>query len=140
MVMRQLEEGAHARTNKAMLEFNRYNLEELAVHTTIKNDKRTNIIDQGCCKPYALSPFKVQELFDKLDRVRRAGGVAHFSERQSFEGHLCCGIMIDFDIKTPIEDARLNPRDYARLATALVKQLYEDLETGDTFSTHVFFI
>jgi len=49
---------------------------------TPKGDPRTNVIDQGAGRTYALPPDMLQRLLALLDACRCEGTVTHFSERQ----------------------------------------------------------
>jgi len=65
---------------------------------TAKGSANTNVIDQVNKRTYAFTDLERRQLYEKLDRCRRAGISTHFSERQWYENCSYTGMMIDFDL------------------------------------------
>lgn len=122
-------------------------------YQTQRGDERTNIIDQGERKTYALPREQLATLFQLLEAARCEGSATHFSERQGSVAAPRTGLMLDFDIHTRQRRPAFTDRHYFRIAAALLAVLQRDIDFGaqlpkspltgrppTEFTTPVFFI
>lgn len=95
---------------------------------TARGEERTNVIDQGARRTYALAPPALAALFRALEACRLEGTAAHWSERQGTVAAPLSGLMLDFDVATPREGAALAEGAAKRLCSALVSYLRRDVD------------
>jgi len=104
------------------------------IYTTDKKDERTNIIDQGERKTYALPSKELYELFTILEECRLEGSIMHFSERQLDP----CGFMLDFDLIVSNKQLELTDKLLSRLTNILFNELKKDIIFDNTIQ-YVFY-
>jgi phage/plasmid-associated DNA primase len=92
-------------------------------YSTSKNDKNTNIIDQGDKKTYAIPYDSLLILFKHLNMCRLENSITHFSEKQVDQS----GLMLDFDIITTNKNIKLTDRQLYRLTGSLIISLCKDI-------------
>jgi phage/plasmid-associated DNA primase len=103
-------------------------------YATQKKDERTNIIDQGEKKTYALPTEFILQLFKYLNTCRLEGSITHLSEKQSGKS----GIMLDLDIITTNKQVCLTDKHLYRLTGSIFVSLQRDLKFG-TDCCHIFY-
>ena len=96
-------------------------------YSTPRKDDKTNIIDQGEKKTYALPNELLIQLFKHLNECRIEKSITHFSEKQNEQ----CGFMLDVDIITTNKNAALTDTHYYHLTSALLMSLQQDLHLDD---------
>lgn len=105
------------------------------IYATQKKDERTNIIDQGEKKTYALPPDSLLELFKHLNECRLEKSIMHFSEKQGDQS----GFMLDLDIITTNKLATLTDKHLYRLTGALFISLQRDLKFDSQQQQYIFY-
>ena len=104
------------------------------IYSTQKKDDKTNIIDQGEKKTYALPNDILMNLFKHLNACRLENSITHFSEKQGDN----TGFMLDLDIITTSKNILLTDRHFYRLTGALFVSLQRDLKF-DTTQQYIFY-
>ena len=104
------------------------------IYATPKKDSRTNIIDQGEKKTYAMPNDLLDQLFKHLNSCRIEGSITHLSEKQTDK----CGFMLDFDIITTNKHVKLTDKHFYRLTGALFVSLQRDIKF-DSIQQYIFY-
>lgn len=105
------------------------------VYATQKKDDRTNIIDQGEKKTYALPTEYILQLFKHLNDCRLEGSITHLSEKQCDKS----GFMLDLDIITSKKQVNLTDKHLYRLTGSLFVSLQRDLKFDTESHQYIFY-
>lgn len=105
------------------------------IYSTQKKDERTNIIDQGEKKTYAMPSESILQLFKYLNICRLEKSIMHFSEKQGDQS----GFMLDLDIITTNKSIALTDRHFYRLTGALFNSLQRDLKFDPNIQHYIFY-
>lgn len=103
--------------------------------STQKKDERTNIIDQGEKKTYAMPVELLVQLFKHLNTCRLENSITHFSEKQGDQ----TGFMLDLDIITTNKLVALTDKHFYRLTGALFVSLQRDIKIDSSIQQYVFY-
>lgn len=103
--------------------------------STQKKDERTNIIDQGEKKTYAMPGESLVQLFKHLNTCRLENSITHFSEKQGDQ----TGFMLDLDIITTNKLVALTDKHFYRLTGALFVSLQRDLKFDSSIQQYIFY-
>lgn len=104
------------------------------IYSTQRKDERTNIIDQGNKKTYAIPDDILLQLFKYLNACRLESSITHFSEKQKDQS----GFMLDLDIITTNKNVCLTDKHFYRLTGALFVSLQRDIKF-DTSQQYIFY-
>jgi phage/plasmid-associated DNA primase len=105
------------------------------VYATQKKDDRTNIIDQGEKKTYALPTEYILQLFKHLNDCRLENSITHLSEKQCDKS----GFMLDLDIITSKKQVILTDKHLYRLTGSLFMSLQRDLKFDTESHQYIFY-
>jgi len=105
------------------------------IYSTQKKDERTNIIDQGEKKTYAMPTESLMQLFKHLNTCRLENSITHFSEKQGDQ----TGFMLDLDIITTNKMVALTDKHFYRLTGALFVSLQRDIKLDSNIQQHIFY-
>jgi phage/plasmid-associated DNA primase len=96
----------------------------VSAFATKPKDDRTNIIDQGTKKTYALPDDEISKLMEILNECQKEGVMSHVSEKQGVESCM----MIDFDIIQTVSDSLVTTLEFQKLTKTITDMLFEFIE------------
>lgn len=105
------------------------------IYSTQKKDEKTNIIDQGEKKTYAIPNELLIQLFKHLNLCRLENSITHFSEKQCDKS----GFMLDLDIITTNKSISLLDKHFYRLTGAIFISLQRDLKFDAKVPHYIFY-